>query len=422
MDRDEVERSDCEGQGVEVGVDDNFIEIPIQQEDSNKTENVTDNITENVTEIPVQNITEKGKRKLYERFLNESSSEFDDSSDEDYVQSGEGSDSETPSLVLEDIECDSDDDIFLLKDPSKKDLIKKLKKVLKDKKNRQEQKKTRETESEKHEWASEDETEDDLVSLEVRKCNPGSKLLLRKVENSDPPVFDRILWGQLLVAVGRDGNDNMFPIAMAVVQVENRDTWGWFVGELLDDIGGMGTNKWSFISDRQKAIGSKRARLDDYVDDCYTNQMLLFMKKSHKDLKPPPLSQEQPSAKAAARGRRQSPQTTQPPAPRSATQSNVAVHEDIPQGSQAPPPLSQEQPSAKAATQPPAPMQQQVGYQGPRNASLLGNVNPASSSVPATRRYNKRPSISEVLDKMKERQKRATRLVNLNACSIAYFV
>ncbi|KAL0437610.1 UNVERIFIED_CONTAM: hypothetical protein Sradi_0468900 [Sesamum radiatum] len=90
----------------------------------------------------------------------------------------------------------------------------------------------------------------------VRSCNPGSKLLLRKVENSDPPVFDRmyVYGGQLLVAVGRDGNDNMFPIAMAVVQVENRDSWGWFVGELLDDIGGLGTSKWSFISDRQKGL------------------------------------------------------------------------------------------------------------------------------------------------------------------------
>ncbi|KAL0362188.1 UNVERIFIED_CONTAM: hypothetical protein Scaly_1174000 [Sesamum calycinum] len=93
----------------------------------------------------------------------------------------------------------------------------------------------------------------------VRKCNPGSKLILRKLENSDPPVFDRMyfsLWalkkgflegcrpiigldgcflktcygGQLLVAVGRDGNDNMFPIAMAVVQVENRETWSWQKG------------------------------------------------------------------------------------------------------------------------------------------------------------------------------------------------
>ncbi|KAK4390424.1 hypothetical protein Sango_2105700 [Sesamum angolense] len=298
----------------------------------NVTENVIDNVTENVTKIPVQNITKKGKRKLYERFLNESSSEFDDSSNEDYVQSGEESDSEAPSLVLEDIECDSNDEIFLSKDPSKKELIKKLKRVLKIKKNRQIPE-TRETESGKHEWASEDEIEDDLVSLE-EGCRP--------IIGLDGCFLKIVYRGQLLVVVGRDGNDNMFPIAMAVVQVENRDTWGCHL--------------------------VKRARLDDYVDDFYTNQMLLFMKKSHRDLKPLPLSQEQPSAKVAARGRRQSPQ-------------------------------------------------QQVSYQGPRNASLLGNINPATSSVPATRRYNKRPSISEVLDKIKERKEKTTGLVNMNACS-----
>ncbi|XP_048491334.1 uncharacterized protein LOC125492672 [Beta vulgaris subsp. vulgaris] len=32
--------------------------------------------------------------------------------------------------------------------------------------------------------------------------------------------------GQLLVAVGRDGNNQMFPIAWAVVEVESKDSWG----------------------------------------------------------------------------------------------------------------------------------------------------------------------------------------------------
>ncbi|KAL0319802.1 UNVERIFIED_CONTAM: hypothetical protein Sradi_5241700, partial [Sesamum radiatum] len=73
----------------------------------------------------------------------------------------------------------------------------------------------------------------------VRQHNPGSKLIQK---------------GQLLVAVGRDGNDNMVPIALAIVPIENRETWTWFVSELLEDIGGLGTNKWSFISDRQKGL------------------------------------------------------------------------------------------------------------------------------------------------------------------------
>ncbi|KAL2243683.1 UNVERIFIED_CONTAM: hypothetical protein Sindi_0486300 [Sesamum indicum] len=351
-------RKDCEGQGIEgQGLDGVEIESVDCEGQGGVALGDDVPITENV-EIPVQNnfekMTEKGKRKMYERFLNESSSEFDDSSDEDYVQGSEGSDSEAPSVVLEDIECESDDDIFLSKNPTKKDLMKKLKRVMHDK-NRKKLPERVETKVGENEWASDDGNEDDLVSLEgsddnenekhpvfkepdsmknvnlvvgmkfqnaaqfrvalrdwcirngvdieflkneaarvTAKCKvegcewrihaspiQGSKLILKKLENSDPPVFDRmylhalkkgfmdgcrpiigldgcflktVYGGQLLVAVGRDGNDNMFPIAMAVTQVENRDTWGWFVSELLDEIGGLGTTKYSFISDRQKGL------------------------------------------------------------------------------------------------------------------------------------------------------------------------
>ncbi|KAL0322378.1 UNVERIFIED_CONTAM: hypothetical protein Scaly_2534200 [Sesamum calycinum] len=56
----------------------------------------------------------------------------------------------------------------------------------------------------------------------VRQHNPNSKLILRKVN----------CW----FVVGRDDNDNMVPIALVVVSVENRETWTWFVGELLEDL------------------------------------------------------------------------------------------------------------------------------------------------------------------------------------------
>ncbi|KAL0401263.1 UNVERIFIED_CONTAM: hypothetical protein Slati_4156200 [Sesamum latifolium] len=118
----------------------------------------------------------------------------------------------------------------------------------------------------------------------VRARNPGSKILLRKKDDSEPPIFDRMYFslhamkagflagcrpiigldgcflktvyqGQLLVAVGRDANDNMWPIAIAVVPVENREAWTWFLRELLDDLGGVeSSHKWTFISDRQKGL------------------------------------------------------------------------------------------------------------------------------------------------------------------------
>ena len=43
--------------------------------------------------------------------------------------------------------------------------------------------------------------------------------------------------GQLLSAIGRDGNDDMFPVAILVVEAENKDSWTWFMSELMDDIG-----------------------------------------------------------------------------------------------------------------------------------------------------------------------------------------
>ncbi|XP_016195822.1 uncharacterized protein LOC107636862 [Arachis ipaensis] len=57
---------------------------------------------------------------------------------------------------------------------------------------------------------------------------------------------------QLLVAVGRDPNDNYFPIAVAAVEAETKDSWGWFFDLLLNDIGE--SRRWVFMSDQQKGL------------------------------------------------------------------------------------------------------------------------------------------------------------------------
>lgn len=58
--------------------------------------------------------------------------------------------------------------------------------------------------------------------------------------------------GQLLCAVGRDGNNQMFPIAWAVVSVENKENWGWFLNLLKYDLSfGEGAGL-TIISDMQK--------------------------------------------------------------------------------------------------------------------------------------------------------------------------
>ena len=65
--------------------------------------------------------------------------------------------------------------------------------------------------------------------------------------------------GILLTAVAKDGNNNIFPIAIfpiawAVVATESANTWTWFLALLVDDIN-LVTDKDSeitFMSDRQK--------------------------------------------------------------------------------------------------------------------------------------------------------------------------
>ncbi|XP_059461917.1 uncharacterized protein LOC132190910 [Corylus avellana] len=59
--------------------------------------------------------------------------------------------------------------------------------------------------------------------------------------------------GQLLSAVGRDGNYNMYPIAFAVVEAETKDSWIWFLETLVSDLGTHARHaRPTFISDWQK--------------------------------------------------------------------------------------------------------------------------------------------------------------------------
>ncbi|XP_074310076.1 uncharacterized protein LOC141645015 [Silene latifolia] len=57
-----------------------------------------------------------------------------------------------------------------------------------------------------------------------------------------------------LVAVGKDGNNNIFPIAWAVMEAENTDSWTWFLELLINDLGKEEGNGLTFMPDRQKGL------------------------------------------------------------------------------------------------------------------------------------------------------------------------
>jgi len=53
------------------------------------------------------------------------------------------------------------------------------------------------------------------------------------------------LWG---ATVGRDPNDNIYPITMAVVVAENKDSWSWFLETLVADLGPNGSNGKRYVT------------------------------------------------------------------------------------------------------------------------------------------------------------------------------
>ena len=59
---------------------------------------------------------------------------------------------------------------------------------------------------------------------------------------------------QILAATGRDGNDNIYPIAFGLVDKEDKASWCWFLSQLKyalgDEAGDFGN--YTIMSDRQK--------------------------------------------------------------------------------------------------------------------------------------------------------------------------
>ncbi|GJS02396.1 putative transposase, mutator type, MULE transposase domain protein [Tanacetum coccineum] len=59
---------------------------------------------------------------------------------------------------------------------------------------------------------------------------------------------------QVLVAVGLDSNNGIYPLAYALVEAESKSSWCWFLQCLGDDIDLHPNSNFTFISDRQKGI------------------------------------------------------------------------------------------------------------------------------------------------------------------------
>ncbi|KAL2248474.1 UNVERIFIED_CONTAM: hypothetical protein Sindi_2699700 [Sesamum indicum] len=118
---------------------------------------------------------------------------------------------------------------------------------------------------------------------ELRKTNPGSTVILGINDENGQNRFEKFYVcfsaskqgflggcrlvicvdvchlkgphkGILLTAVGLDPNNNLYPIAYAVVQRESTDTWEWFLTMLKQDVCIQRDSEYTFISDKQKGL------------------------------------------------------------------------------------------------------------------------------------------------------------------------
>jgi len=91
------------------------------------------------------------------------------------------------------------------------------------------------------------------VSLTVMKkgFNDGC----RPVIGLDACFLKGVYKGQLMTAIRKDANNNMYPISIAAIEAKIKDSWTWFLEALLGYLG-RSPHGWTFISDRQKVISS----------------------------------------------------------------------------------------------------------------------------------------------------------------------
>nr|KAJ0209363.1 hypothetical protein LSAT_V11C400159180 [Lactuca sativa] len=76
----------------------------------------------------------------------------------------------------------------------------------------------------------------------------------RKVIGLDGCFLKGTIKGELLISIGRDANNQVYPNAWAVVEVENKPNWTWFLELLRDDLDLDGGRDLVVILDQHKGL------------------------------------------------------------------------------------------------------------------------------------------------------------------------
>nr|KAJ0219374.1 hypothetical protein LSAT_V11C300103230 [Lactuca sativa] len=82
----------------------------------------------------------------------------------------------------------------------------------------------------------------------------GWKVGCRRVIGLDGSFLKGQCKGELLTAIGKDENNHVYPIAWAIVEIENKPKWQWFLEILHDDLELQGGLDLCVISDQHKGL------------------------------------------------------------------------------------------------------------------------------------------------------------------------
>ncbi|XP_050233158.1 uncharacterized protein LOC126681655 [Mercurialis annua] len=107
-------------------------------------------------------------------------------------------------------------------------------------------------------------------------CKKGWMAGCRKIIGINGCFLKGICKGQLLCAAGRDGNNQMFPIAWGVVELETKTTWSWFLKSLINDLELGDGEGYTFISVMQKGLESAMEQLLPYAEHRRCDRKLAF--------------------------------------------------------------------------------------------------------------------------------------------------
>jgi hypothetical protein len=88
--------------------------------------------------------------------------------------------------------------------------------------------------------------------VSLATCRKGFLEACRPIICVDACFLKSKFGGQLHAVVARDANDDIYPLAYAVCECEDQNTWTWFLSCLLEDIGNSQVHTWSFMSNQQK--------------------------------------------------------------------------------------------------------------------------------------------------------------------------